>query len=139
MKFMSQRAVVVIINKDKVLLIHRFKNGKEYYVFPGGGIEDGEAAEQAALREAKEETNLDVSLDKKLWEYENEKGRGLEHYFLATKFTGKLQLGGPEVGRQSSKNIYRLEWVLLKRIEELKLFPEAVKEKILDLVKNPEV
>lgn len=133
---MSQRAVVVIINKDRILLIHRFKRGKEYYVFPGGGIEDGEAIEQAVIREAKEETNLDVSLDRKLWEYKNEKGRGLEHYFLATKFRGKLQLGGPEVDRQSSKNIYRLEWVLLKRIKELKLFPEAIKGKILELAKS---
>lgn len=133
---MSQRAVVVIINKDRILLIHRFKKDKEYYVFPGGGIEDGEAAEQAAIREIKEETNLDVSLDRKLWEYENKKGGGLGHYFLATKFIGKLQLGEPEASRQSSANIYRLEWVSLKKIKEIKLFPGAVKKKILDLAKN---
>lgn len=133
---MSQRAVVVIINKDKILLIHRFKRGKEYYVLPGGRVEDGETIEQAAVREVKEETNLDVSLDRKLWEYENEKGGGLEHYFWATKFTGKLQLGGPEKERMNEKNQYYPEWVLLKKIKELKLFPGAIKERILDLAKN---
>ena len=132
---MSQRAVVIIINKDRILLIHRFKKGKEYYVFPGGGIEDNETIEQAAIREAKEETNLDVSLDRKLWEYENKKGRGLEHYFLVTKFTGKLQLGGPEKKRMNEKNQYFIEWKELKEISNLpNLYPEKAKQKVIDFL-----
>jgi len=55
---------------------------------------------------------------------------------LATKFTGKLQLGGPEKKKMNEKNQYYPEWVSLKKIKELKLFPEAIKEKILDLAKN---
>ena len=45
------RAVAIIVNNEKVLLMHRINNGKEYHVFPGGGVENGETVEQAVLRE----------------------------------------------------------------------------------------
>ncbi len=65
------RAAAIILKEAKILLIHRFFNGKEYYVFPGGGVESGETPEEAAIREMKEETSLDVKLDRKLWEVHN--------------------------------------------------------------------
>ena len=54
------RAGVIIYNPflDKILLIHRWKNGQEYLVIPGGTIELGEGPLEAALREIKEEVNL---------------------------------------------------------------------------------
>ena len=57
---MVQRVEVIIIEKGKILLVHRIKKGKEYYVVPSGGIEKGENIGQAAVREVKEETGLDV-------------------------------------------------------------------------------
>ncbi len=127
----KNRAVLVFINDDSILLIYRFKNGEEYYVFPGGGVEEGESIEEAAIREAKEETGLDVTLGKKLWEYEN-KGR-LGYYYLVDKFKGELRLkiGGPEQDRQSSDNVYRLEWVPLVKLKDVNLFPETMKDRIL--------
>jgi 8-oxo-dGTP pyrophosphatase MutT (NUDIX family) len=35
------RAVGIIIKNNKILLIHHIKDGKEYYVSPGGTIEEG--------------------------------------------------------------------------------------------------
>ena len=55
----------IIINDDKVLLIKRLNNPyKDSWALPGGFVEYGECVEDAAIREAKEETNLDISLDK---------------------------------------------------------------------------
>lgn len=48
------RAVAIIVNDGKVLLMHRINNGKEYHVFPGGGVENSETVEQAVLREVQE-------------------------------------------------------------------------------------
>lgn len=36
----------LVVKGDKVLLIHRFKHGDEYWVVPGGGVEKGESLEQ---------------------------------------------------------------------------------------------
>ncbi|MFS9028777.1 NUDIX hydrolase [Streptococcus cristatus] len=59
------RAGVIIYNPflDKILLIHRWKNGQEYFVIPGGTIELGKGPLEAALREMKEEVNLSFSAD----------------------------------------------------------------------------
>jgi ADP-ribose pyrophosphatase YjhB (NUDIX family) len=37
---LNKRAAAVIIKDGKILLMRRVKNGREYFVFPGGGIEN---------------------------------------------------------------------------------------------------
>ena len=63
-------AIFVLDDKGNVLLFHRHKLGEEYYAVPGGGVESGETPEQAAVRELKEETGLDVALGEKIGEVE---------------------------------------------------------------------
>ena len=50
---------VVIKDKREVLLI---KNPSNIWTFPKGHIEKGETREQAAVREVKEETNVDAQI-----------------------------------------------------------------------------
>ena len=59
---MRIRAGVVLIEDNKVALIERFRDGKHYFVFPGGGADEGETPEQAAIREMEEETGLRVTV-----------------------------------------------------------------------------
>ena len=58
-------AGVVVEERGKILLVRR---GREPYIgkwcLPGGFVEYDEGPEQAAIRECKEETNLDVEIDK---------------------------------------------------------------------------
>ena len=54
-------AAMLVENEGKILLGLRNKvNAQDHWVIPGGGVEYGETTEEAAIRELKEETNLDV-------------------------------------------------------------------------------
>ena len=61
------RAAGIVLKGDKVLLMHRVKNGDEYYTFPGGSVEENETIESAVLREILEETTLKVELGKEVY------------------------------------------------------------------------
>ena len=119
---MKVQARVLLVKDDKVILIHRYRGGREYWVIPGGHIDEGETPEQAAVREVKEETNLDIYDLTLLWE--DEKG-----YVFKAKFKdGELQFTGPELENANENNSYVLEWVSVVKAKDLVVYPVKIKE-----------
>ncbi len=129
-----KRSAGVIIKESKVLMIHRFKNGDEYFVLPGGGIEKGESPEDALIREIKEETSLEIKIEKSSGNFIDEFGD--EHFnFLCEYISGepKFEADSPEVKRNGPNIIYELVWKNLEEIKDLKIYPIKTKEILLDL------
>ena len=58
---------VAVIHEGKILLTKR--EDFETWCLPSGGVEEGESLAQAALRETKEETGLDVELTRLVGSY----------------------------------------------------------------------
>ena len=104
----------VIIRKGMVLLQKRsFGIFKGYWVFPGGRVEKGEDTWAACIREAKEETGLDVRIVKMVGFYDDadrdpEKG-AVSIAFLCSPVGGRLR---------KSSEASEIKWFSLNRIPE---------------------
>ncbi|MBU2595879.1 NUDIX domain-containing protein [Patescibacteria group bacterium] len=126
---MHKRVRAVIIKDNKILLMRRVKNGRKYFVFPGGGVKKKENFEAAIRREIKEEFDIDITIETFLFRIEN-KGR-VELYFLIKNFTGQPKLSGEERQMVDDNNQYFLEWKNLSGLKKLSnLFPQEAKNRI---------
>ncbi len=132
------RAVAVIVDDGKVLLMHRISRGKEYHVFPGGGVEDRETVEQAVLREVKEETSLEVEIEKLL--YHHILDDNTEQFFYLCKYiSGEPKLGdGNEAQdmKKSDVNFYNPVWHEIKGLSQLLLYPLEIRDWLIEDVKT---
>ena len=131
------RAGVIVYNPflDKILLIHRWKNGQEYLVIPGGTIELGEGPLETALREMKEEVNLSFSADQLHTAFSLNNQRKEEYYFYTELCTVEtLLMQGEELERSSLQNIYQPEWVSLQELYNHSLRPESLKSLLLEFL-----
>jgi len=128
----NKRVGAIVIREDRILLIHRFKNGQEYWVLPGGGVEDDETLEEALVREVMEETSLNLLsceiLD--MCEIDN-----CQHYLYRCELSeGTPEIGGPEKSNSNENNIYILEWVSAKKVFEMNnLYPIFLKKCLVEL------
>jgi ADP-ribose pyrophosphatase YjhB (NUDIX family) len=93
---------VAVIQNDRILLTQR--EDLETWILPSGGVEDGESIAQAALRETREETGLEVELTDLVGIYSRLGNHFNSHIVL---FTAK-QIGG-EIKCQPGETI-AVEW-----------------------------
>lgn len=79
--------IIIEIESKGIVLIKR-KNPPYGWAIPGGFVDYGESLGEAALREAKEETNLDVELKKQFHTYSDPK-RDPRHHTISTVYISK--------------------------------------------------
>ena len=122
------RAGVILFNPEtkQILLIHRWKNGEEYFVIPGGGAESGETAVQAAQREIQEELATHVEVGERLCtvthDYPN--FHLTMHCYLCRVVAGNLSLLEHNAAR----------WLSRSELEEVQWLPADVE--VVELLKE---
>lgn len=126
------RAVAVVVHDNKLLTMFR-RNEKEYYTFPGGGVEPGETNEQAVEREIYEEVSLRVEVDRLVYELHHDNG-DIHYYFLCTYLSGepKVQIGTNEYrDNLTGVNTHLPQWLPLDGMSRTGLYPLEVRDKLL--------
>jgi ADP-ribose pyrophosphatase YjhB (NUDIX family) len=91
--------VIIEIDGRGIVLIER-KNPPYGWAVPGGFVDDGESLEQASIREAKEETSLDVQLIEQFHTY-SEPRRDPRHHTVSTVFIARAS--GTPRGRDDAR------------------------------------
>lgn len=84
---------IIIECNGGIVLIER-KNPPQGWALPGGFVDVGETVEQAAIREAKEETSLDVRLIEQMHTYSDPR-RDPRHHTVSTVFIATAR-GAPK-------------------------------------------
>lgn len=93
MEYNEKSCGCIILDKDKVLLV---KHNVGHWDFPKGHMENGETEVQTAIREVKEETNIDVIIpneqDKYIVEYSPRENIWKQVvFFVAKKIDGEIK------------------------------------------------
>ena len=91
--------IIIEIHPGTVVLIER-KNPPPGWALPGGFVDYGESLEKAAVREAKEETTLNVQLSEQFHTYSDPR-RDSRHHNVSTVFIARAQ--GIPKGRDDAK------------------------------------
>lgn len=123
---------IVILDKDnRILMVKQHHEDKDIWMVPGGGIEEGESSMAAAVREMKEETGLDVEIDRLIWHTEevSDRGQRFVNFFMGRIKGGMLELGeDPEFDRDHQV-LREIKFMSREEIEAVEhLYPEYLRD-----------
>ena len=101
-KIILNSSSVIIVRDDKILFQRRTDNGRWGLI--GGLLEMNETYEQAALREAREETGLEIELDNFLGIFHNHNmvwGNGDSAHVISAFYSAHIISGEPRIDEES--------------------------------------
>lgn len=124
---MRNRAGIILIEDNKLALIERHKQGRHYFAFPGGGVDEGETDQEAAIREAEEELGIRVEILHKAVEIHRLNKRD-QIYFLVRQSGGEFGTGtGEEYGNPDPRHgTYHPMWMPMEEVLVKNVVPHGL-------------
>lgn len=127
------RVAALIVDNGKVLLVEHTKDGRVYWLLPGGGVDFGETLIEALARELMEETGLAIEVDELVQVNDTiapDKRRHIVHIVFRARVTGgTLKVGVDE-------RLSDVAWLPIEALKRLPFYP-AVSGTLASLV-DPE-
>lgn len=132
------RSCGVLVEQEKVLLVELFSpvTTKWTWIAPGGGVEFGESLEEALVREFKEETSLNISVEKRMHinEIRTDSIHAIEFYYLVRRESGELELGtDPEIP-ENEQILRNIGFFSKEELEKMEVAPDFLKEDLWSLI-----
>lgn len=138
----NYRVCAIIVSDGKLLAMHDGRS--PYYYLPGGRVKMGETAEQAVLREVREELEIDASIVRPLWLNQGFFTEDVDHlnyhelcvYFLLDISKTDLLQKGERFTLHERHHTHEFEWLPFERLAQEYFYPIFLKTAIFDLPDN---
>ena len=135
----NYRVCAVIISDGKILAMHDERS--PYFYLPGGRVKMGETAEDAVIREVREELGIIAKIARPLWLNQAFFTEDVDHlryhelciYFLMDISETDLLERGNEFTVNEGKRTHIFEWLDFDQLKEEYFYPLFLKKRIFNL------
>ena len=129
----------MILSENKILAMHDERS--PYFYLPGGRVMMGETAEQAVVREVREELGVTAKISRPLWLNQAFFTEDVDHlyyhelciYFLMDISDTDLLERGNVFTLMEGKHAHIFEWLAFERLKEEYFYPIFLKKEIYNL------
>lgn len=135
----NYRVCAVLLDGGRILAMHDERS--PYFYLPGGRVRMGERAEDAVLREVREELGIEVRIVRPLWlsqSFFNEDVVRVDYhelclYFLVDASATDLLTRGDRFRGPELRHVHDFEWLPFERVKDEYLYPLFLKTEIFHL------
>ncbi|MBE6541868.1 MAG: NUDIX domain-containing protein [Ruminococcaceae bacterium] len=135
----NYRVCAIMIDNGKILAMHDERS--PYYYLPGGRVKIGETAEDAVIREVREELGIVPVISRPLWlnqaffteDVDNMHYHELCIYFLMDVAHTNLLTRGEKFTSNEGNRTHTFEWLEFDRLKDEYFYPLFLKKDIFNL------
>lgn len=131
---MKRNARAIVIKDGNLLLMKRFKVDKEYYTLLGGGVNNDEQPEDAAIRETMEESGVSIKSPRLMYVEEAGEPFGDQYIYFCDYVSGDPKL--PDDSEEAywsipGKNTYEPVWFPFSKLQEIPFVSPLLREALV--------
>ncbi len=133
------RVAAVLLDRGRILTMHDERS--PYFYLPGGRVRMGERAEDAVLREVREELGIEARIVRPLWlsqSFFTEDVAQVDYhelclYFLLDASGTDLLLRGDRFRGPEHRHVHDFAWLPFERLQDEYFYPLFLKTEIFHL------
>lgn len=119
--FIRIRAAAIIVENGRILLEKHGKDGREYWVLPGGGVDPGETLSDGLRRELLEEIGIETETGALAFACEAIAPDGSRH-IVQLAFLASIVEGTPRVTGLDQR-VVDVAWIPVEEVAGLEMYP----------------